>query len=168
MRKETACFTGHREIPEPPEAVAERLDAAIRSLYALGVRFYGAGGARGFDALAARRVLTLKRELPALRLILVLPFPEQYRQEGNWSRGELAEFDAILMEADKVVTLESAYSGGVYGRRNRYMVDHSAWCVNYLLRPRSGTGSTVDYARKQGLSLVDLAPRQEEPEQLYF
>ncbi len=160
MRKETACFTGHREIPEPPEAVAERLDAAIRSLYALGVRFYGAGGARGFDALAARRVLTLKRELPALRLILVLPFPEQYRQEGNWSREELEDFDDLLMRADKVVTLEAAYSNGVYFRRNRYLVERSGWCVNYLLRGNSGTGQTVRCAREQGLTLIDLANRE--------
>lgn len=157
-RRETACFTGHRELPEPPAAVEARLDGAIRELYAKGVRYFGAGGARGFDALASRRVLALKGELPALRLILVLPFPEQYRQEGNWTREDLEQFEALLLGADKVVTLEAGYSAGVYGRRNRHLVDSSAWCVNYLLRLRSGTGGTVRYAREQGLTLVDLAP----------
>ena len=158
-RRMTACFTGHRELPEPLKDVEARVDRAIRDLYAQGVRFFGAGGARGFDALASRRVLELKeKELAGLRLILVLPFPEQYRQEGSWSREELEDFDDLLMRADKVVTLEAAYSNGVYFRRNRYLVERSGWCVNYLLRGHSGTGQTVRCAREQGLTLIDLAP----------
>ncbi len=166
IRKKTACFTGHREIPEPRKLVEARIDGAIRLLHARGVRYYGAGGARGFDVLASLRVLALKEEVPDLCLILVLPFPEQYRQEGDWTREDRREFDVLLERADKVVTLEPAYSSGVYYRRDRHMVDGSAYCVNYLLRDRSGTGYTVRYARERGLELVDLAPRQEE--QLHF
>ncbi len=158
IRQMTACFTGHRELGEPPGELERRTDAAIRDLYARGVRYFGAGGARGFDALASERVLTLKEELPELSLILVLPFPEQYRQEGNWSRAELAQFDALLLRADRVVTLESGYSPGIYQRRNRYLVDRSACCVCYLQRMRSGTGSTVRYARSRGLEIIDLVP----------
>ena len=110
IRQMTACFTGHRELGEPPGELERRTDAAIRDLYARGVRYFGAGGARGFDALASERVLTLKEELPELSLILVLPFPEQYRQEGNWSREELAQFDHLLLRADKTVTL-TGYEG---------------------------------------------------------
>ncbi len=159
FRQETACFTGHREIPEPRELVEARVDGAIRLLHARGVRYFGAGGARGFDAIASLRVLALKEELPDLRLILVLPFPKQYRQEGSWTREELQEYRDLLERADKVVTLEPGYSSGVYYRRDRYLVDGSAYCVNYMLRDRSGTGFTVHYAREQGLEMVDLAPR---------
>ena len=158
LRRITACFTGHRTLPEEPETSGARLDKAVMDLYAGGVRYFGAGGARGFDALASRRILELKPSLPELRLILVLPFPEQYRQEGNWTREELEEFDTFLMRADKVVTLEAGYSPGVYFRRNRYLVDHSAYCVNYLLRDRSGTGQTVRYARDRELTLISLSP----------
>ena len=158
IRRMTACFTGHRELGEPPGVLERRTDAAIRDLYARGVRYFCAGGARGFDALASERVLTLKEELPELSLILVLPFPEQYRQEGNWSREELAQFDALLLRADRVVTLESGYSPGAYQRRNRYLVDRSACCVCYLQRMRSGTGNTVRYARSRGLEIIDLVP----------
>ena len=158
LRWTTACFTGHRELGEPPGELERRTDGAIRDLYARGVRHFGAGGARGFDALASERVLALKGELPDLSLILVLPFPEQYRQEGNWSRAELAQFDALLLRADKVVTLEAGYSPGVYQRRNRYLVDRSAYCVCYLQRMRSGTGGTVRYARSRGLEILDLFP----------
>ena len=54
----TCCFTGHRRIP--PEVVAplrERLEAEIESLIRQGVRYFGAGGALGFDPLAAEAVL---------------------------------------------------------------------------------------------------------------
>lgn len=158
IRRMTACFTGHRELGEPPGELERRVDEAVRALYARGVRHFGAGGARGFDALASERVLAMKEELPDLSLILVLPFPEQYRQEGNWSREELDQFDALLFRADKVVTLESGYSPGTYQRRNRYLVDRSAYCVCYLQRMRSGTGSTVRYARSRGLEILDLVP----------
>ena len=157
-RRRTACFTGHRALGEPPGELERRTDAAIRDLYARGVRWFGAGGARGFDALASERVLSLRGELPELALILVLPFPEQYRQEGNWTRAELAQFDALLLRADRVVTLESGYSPGVYQRRNRYLADRSAYCVCYLQRMRSGTGSTVRYAKSRGLEIIDLVP----------
>ncbi|MBR3059457.1 MAG: DUF1273 family protein [Oscillospiraceae bacterium] len=158
IRRRTACFTGHRELGEPPGELERRVDAAIRDLYARGVRYFGAGGARGFDALASERVLTLKEELPELALVLVLPFPEQYRQEGNWSREELAQFDALLLRADRVVTLEAGYSPGVYQRRNRYLADRSAFCICYLQRMRSGTGGTVRYAKSLGLEIIDLVP----------
>ena len=149
IRRRTACFTGHRELGEPPGELERRVDAAIRDLYARGVRYFGAGGARGFDALAS---------VPELALVLVLPFPEQYRQEGNWSREELAQFDALLLRADRVVTLESGYSPGVYQRRNRYLADRSAFCICYLQRMRSGTGGTVRYAKSLGLEIIDLVP----------
>ena len=61
----TCCFTGHRRIP--PEAVAplrERLEAEIESLIRQGVRYFGAGGALGFDTLAAEAVLDLKAVYP--------------------------------------------------------------------------------------------------------
>ena len=157
----TACFTGHREMGEPPGVLERRVGGAVRGLEGRGgggVRYFCAGGARGFDALASERVLTLKEELPELSLILVLPFPEQYRQEGNWSREELAQFDALLLRADRVVTLESGYSPGTYQRRNRYLVDRSACCVCYLQRMRSGTGNTVRYAKIRGLEIIDLVP----------
>lgn len=157
-RRMTACFTGHRELAEPPEELEARLEETIRRLYGRGVRYYGAGGARGFDALASETVLRLRGELPELRLILVLPFPEQYRQEGNWSREERKQYETLLERADKAVILEPGYSPGVYQRRNRRLVDDSSLCICYLQRRRSGTGGTVRYAREQGLEVLNLAP----------
>ena len=157
-RRRTVCFTGHRDLPPDTGELERRLEETVRALYARGFRYFGAGGARGFDALASERVLGLRSELEEVRLILVLPFPEQYRQEGNWTPEELSQYETLLGRADKVVTLEAGYSPGVYQRRNRHLVDHAAVCVSFLQRRKSGTGGTVRYARSRGLECIDLAP----------
>jgi len=97
----TCCFTGHRRIP--PEVVAplrERLEAEIESLIRQGVRYFGAGGALGFDTLAAEAVLDLKAVYPFIRLILVLPCRDQTR---GWAEEDVKRYQAILKRADKVV-----------------------------------------------------------------
>lgn len=42
------------------------------------------------------------------------------------------------------------YHRGCLFQRNRYLVDHSAYCVCYLLQERTGTSYTAQYAREQG------------------
>ena len=58
MREQVCCFTGHRRIPQNElKGIEERLEATITKLYSRGVVYYGAGGALGFDTLAAETVL---------------------------------------------------------------------------------------------------------------
>ena len=74
MREKTCCFTGHRKIPPEEQVdIADRLESVIFSLYQQGIRFYGAGGALGFDTLAAQTVIHLRENCPGMKLILVLP-----------------------------------------------------------------------------------------------
>ena len=80
MRERTCCFTGHRELPLwGQKELATKLEDTIIGLIARGVRFYGAGGARGWDTLAAQTVLRLKERYPHIKLILVLPCLTQTR-----------------------------------------------------------------------------------------
>ena len=74
MPYKTCCFTGHRRLPsEEIPVLRKRLEEEIRRLYREGFHYFAAGGALGFDTLAALAVLSLRKELPGLRLILVLP-----------------------------------------------------------------------------------------------
>ena len=41
--------------------------------------------------------------------------------------------------------------------RNRRLADHSAVCICYLTNPKSGTAYTANYARQQGLRVINLA-----------
>ena len=88
MKTQTCCFTGHRKIPpEQYDCIAERLRAEIITLIQNGITFFGAGGALGFDTLAALTVLSLQKEHPRIRLILVLPCPTQAH---SWAAKDIA------------------------------------------------------------------------------
>ena len=75
MKEKTCCFTGHRTIPPAilPKLSAE-LESTLLLLIQRGFRYFGAGGALGFDTLCAETVLRLKAQFPHIRLILVLPY----------------------------------------------------------------------------------------------
>ena len=79
----------------------------IVSLYQRGIQYYGAGGARGFDCLAAQTVLRLRESYPDMKLILVLPCLTQTR---GWPAADVAEYERIKGLADKVVYTSQAYT----------------------------------------------------------
>ena len=152
---ETCCFTGHRSIPEQERAaLTERLRETLRGLIAQGVRHFAAGGALGFDTLAAQTVLSLKAEFPEVKLILVLPCRDQTR---GWSTANVATYESILLQADKVVWLAPRYYKGCMLARNRRLVEHADVCVAYLNDSQGGTAYTVAQARQKGIPVINLA-----------
>ena len=158
MKNETCCFTGHRQLPPGERAeIANRLERVITALYQRGVRYYGAGGALGFDAIAAQTVIRLRESCPGMKLILVLPCLTQTR---GWRPEDIDEYERIKAQADKVVYTAQQYTPGCMHKRNRHLVDNSSVCVCYLTRDSGGTAYTVDYAEKKGLEIINLAPVQ--------
>lgn len=156
-RRKTVCFTGHRKMGEPIAEIERRLSGTVENLIRNGYLYYGAGGARGFDALASEVVLKLKATYPQIHLILVLPFDEQYSHEKNWTLAEVEQYHRLKEQASKVVVLAAGYSSGVYYRRNRHLVDNSSVCVAYMNRANSGTSYTVNYAKAKRLEVVNIA-----------
>lgn len=156
-RQRTAFFTGHRSIREAPLLVEQKTVNAVEKLIQNGYLYFGAGGARGFDALASEAVLKLKKQYPQIHLILVLPFDNQYEHERNWSEPEIRQYQRLKLGASKVVVLAPVYRVGIYNRRNRHLANHSSMCIAYMVRENSGTGYTVNYAREQGLPVLNLA-----------
>ena len=153
-RMQTCCFTGHRELPPEEQAeIANRLECVISAQYQKGIRYYGAGGALGFDALAARTVIRLRESYPDMKLILVLPCLTQTR---GWRPEDVAEYERIKAQADKVVYTAQQYTRGCMHRCNRHLVDNSGVCVCYLNRDSGGTAYTVRYAKEKGLEIVNL------------
>lgn len=156
-RETTACFTGHRQLREPADNIADRLSKTLIDLIQSGYQTFCAGGARGFDALAAETVLALKPRFPQIQLVLMLPFPEQYKQEGTWTQTEIEQYHRVQAKASQVITVAPAYSPGIYYQRNKLLVDSSSVCIAYKTRESSGTGHTVRYAQKQGFLIMNLA-----------
>ena len=155
QREKTCCFSGHRKIPpQQYHSIAERLENAVIKLVNDGVSSFCAGGALGFDALAAMTVLKLKSRFPFIKLNLVLPCRTQTR---GWRREDIALYEEIKEAADTVKYTSEEYSRGCMHIRNRYMVDHSNVCVCYLTEGRGGTAYTVSYAQKKALTIINLA-----------
>lgn len=153
--KQTCCFTGHRTIPECEyQKIQKHLDTKLRQLIYQGVRYFGAGGALGFDTTAVLTVLKLKHEFPHLRLILVLPCKEQTK---GWNEKDIKIYNQIRDEADKVVYVSEHYHRSCMHVRNRHLVDNSSVCICYLTKKSGGTAYTVDYARRKELTIINLA-----------
>ena len=154
MKNHTVCFTGHRRIlQEHFGTLAQRLKTILVQLINEGYVYFGAGGALGFDTLAAQTVLELKNEYPEIKLILVLPCLSQTR---GWSTRDIEIYEAIKSKADKVVYTSQEYTRGCMHKRNRYLVDNSSVCICYLTKQTGGTAYTVDYARKNLLTVINL------------
>lgn len=154
MKEKTCCFTGHREIESADrEALKARLTDAVRAHIARGYRYFGTGGALGFDTLAASVVLSFKEEFPDVVLILVLPCPEQTKY---WKSEDIALYEDIMHRADKCVYTAEHYFRGCMQKRNRYLVDQSSACIAYLRRDTGGTAYTVRYAEGKGLDVCLL------------
>ena len=154
-RENTCCFTGHRQIsPEIMPTLATELESVLLRLIGDGFRFFCAGGALGFDTLAAETVLHLKMQYPQIRLILILPCHEQTR---SWKPEDVRRYEAIRQKADKVIYTAEHYTRGCMHRRNCYMVEHSTICVAYCTRSTGGSAYTLKYARKKKLCIILLA-----------
>ena len=154
MKNHTVCFTGHRRIlQEHFGTLAQRLKTILVQLINEGYVYFGAGGALGFDTLAAQTVLELKNEHPEIKLILVLPCLSQTR---GWSTRDIEIYEDIKSKADKVVYTSQEYTRGCMHKRNRHLVDNSSVCVCYLTESTGGTAYTVDYAKKNSLTVINL------------
>ena len=150
----TCCFTGHRAIPLHEMTELYRLlDETILSLYHKGVRSFRAGGAIGFDTVAALRVLYLKSQGYDLRLVLMLPCRNQ---TDRWPRSAVLDYEFILRSADEVIYVSETYTPYCMHARDRALVDGSRYCISYLKENRGGTAYTVAYALKNRLSLINL------------
>ena len=144
MMENACCFTGHRHIPENERShLCAALRQIIRELVtADGITTFFAGGAQGFDTLAAMTVLDVRDLFPEIRLVIVLPYANH---ADRWSA------------ADEVICLADQYYTGCMFIRNRYLVDHSSICVSYQTKQTGGTAFTVKYASKKGIKVINLA-----------
>ena len=157
MKEYTACFTGHRKIPPMQvEALTRRLKTSIIELIDKGYKYFGAGGALGFDTLAAQTVLDLKSDYPHIKLILVLPC---ITQADSWSVDDKAIYEKVKAAADKVVYTSHEYTRGCMHKRNRHLVDNSSACICYLTEKTGGTAYTVDYAQSKSLLVINVAKK---------
>ena len=155
MKEKTVCFTGHRTIPMlKKRKIEKKIKETLEALIDNGYCYFGAGGALGFDTIAALTVLGLKKKHPEIKLILVLPCKNQTR---GWEEKDVSVYESIMEQADKVVYTQEHYDRGCMFKRNRHLVDNSSVCVAYLTEEKGGTAYTVNYANQKGVKVINIA-----------
>jgi len=154
MKNSTCCFTGHRHLSVSDEILSARLEKQIIDLIEQGIIYYGAGGALGFDTIAALTVIKLRNQYSNIKLILVLPCKDQTK---GWNDNDISVYNYILSQANKVVYTSESYYPGCMHKRNRHLVDNSSHCICYMEKDSGGTAYTVSYARDSGLTVYNLA-----------
>ena len=150
--EKTCCFSGHRVLPDI-QIIKTKLQEETERLIRKGVTLFLNGGAIGFDMLAAEVVLSLKPNYN-IKLEMVLPC---LNQDKAWNERNKIRYNYILNNADKVTYLSSDYYKGCMLLRNKYMVDHSEYCIAYLVNQFGGTYYTVNYALNNDKNVVNIA-----------
>ena len=158
MDKYYTCFyTGHRKLPQHRiEYIRSLIKEKVKLLIEEhGVKDFIAGGALGFDTLAAECIIGLKTVYPHIKLHLYLPC---YNQSASWSNEDKYKWHILAAQADdfKYIT-EGNYSYGCMQKRNRAMVDSAYYGLAYYILEKSGTGATVRYAEQKGHIVENIA-----------
>lgn len=157
-----ACFfTGHRRLPETElPTLLQRLRSSVLYLHSKGVTDFYAGGAIGFDTVAAAQIIDLRREHSDIRLFLELPF---LNQSDRWDENQKRYYDFILSQADathyarKDTVLSPSQARNLLLKRNRAMVDKCHYGIAYYSgTPVGGTAYTVRYAKEHDRELVEI------------
>lgn len=171
-QRNTCCFFGHRKIELTEDLVCQLKELIKHLITDKGVDTFLFGSRSDFDTVCLALVTELKKKYPHIRRIYVrAEFP--YISES---------YEAYLLERYE----ESYYperigrtGRAVYIRRNYEMIDHSGYCViyydeNYMpprrkqsksgvadYQPNSGTKLAFEYAKKKGLTVVNVWAERE-------
>ena len=158
QRYYSCCFTGHRILgtDEKRNRIYEILINEIERLVEeRGVDTFICGGAMGFDTLAAKAVIYLKKKNPDIRLKLYIPC---YNHFFKWSYKDKAIWRYISSYADESIYItDGPYEEGCMKKRNYAMVDDAHYCLAYCIKSGSGTGSTLKYAELKGRAINNIA-----------
>jgi uncharacterized phage-like protein YoqJ len=151
----TCCFTGHRDLPQ--NSVTEIYANLVHTLKILyenyRVKTFISGGAIGFDLLAAEAVLELKRSYPDAKLIFALPCIDHTKK---WGDAAVTKFRLLSLCADQTVYVSQHYYTGCMQVRNKYMLEHSQFCIVYCKKTSGGSYYTLREAKKMNLNVIEL------------
>ena len=111
------------------------------------------GMALGFDTLCFHVLEEIKKE-KNIKIIACVPCENQAEK---WSPSSKKEYERMLKVADDVVLISKEYTPSCMFMRNRFMVDNASILIAYLTKNYGGTFFTVDYAKKKGLNIVNMA-----------
>ena len=161
----TCCCTGHRPKGFPfaygkdavrhkayLDMLCEKVELAVTKY---NVTHFISGMAIGVDLDFADAVLKLKGKY-SVTLECAVPCPNQ---TVRWNERDVARYQTILQQADKVSLISDKYTHDCMLKRNRYMVDNSELVIAVFNGERTGgTWYTINYADKKEkhIEIIDL------------
>ena len=156
------AFTGHRPERLPwgmdetdPRCLAlkQMLSQKVDEAVAMGCTEFLCGMARGCDLFFAECVLEKRRSGMPIRLIAMLPCPEQ---ANRWRKSLRQRYADICAACDGVEVLEPVYTNGCMLRRNRVMVDRAQVLISVYDGGSGGTAETVHYAQRRNRQILPV------------
>ena len=162
LRARTCAFTGHREGKLPWRGdesdvrclrLKQCIDDAVEAVYHSGVRRYICGMATGCDSYFAEAVLRLRAQWPDVTLEAAIPCEGQ---SERWTPAQKRRYARLVEQCDRCTVLQREYTQDCMLRRNRYMVDAAAYLIAVYNGNPGGTRSTLLYAMRQGLQIIEL------------
>lgn len=137
-------ITGHRDLSAKDK---QRLWAAMKALVDnASVDEIWFGGAKGTDNEGLRAALHHRGEKKTPRLVVVVPDHIRNQPRECWE--PIGRADQVI-ELGLPIQQEDGFAA--YQKRNEFLVEHATLLVAFWNGSRSGTGNTVNHAKKVGV-----------------
>lgn len=156
------AFTGHRPQRLPwgtdegdprCQALKQMLSLAISQAVERGAVTFLCGMARGCDTYFAEAVLAHMAVDPRLKLIAMVPCPQQ---ADRWNDADRVRYASLLTRCSDVVILEPEYRSGCMARRNRALVERADLMISVYDGGCGGTAHTVKLAKAMGREIIPV------------
>ena len=144
-REITALFIGNSKCFSLRETDIEQ--AIIKAIES-DIRVFLNGGQGQFDLMSAGVVHRLKVHYPHVKSYLILP----YLTFNNY---DSTLYDEIIYPFEEHIESYCTYMGNI-GKRNRWMVNKASVAICYVRTTTGGAGKTLEYAKRKGLTIIDL------------
>ncbi len=149
-------FTGHRIIDKRhKKSIGSLVARAVEFAYENGVRTFLAGGAIGFDTLAAKAVINFRISHSDVRLKILVPCKNQSQK---WNDYEKSVYEYILSASDEVEYFSEEYYDGCMKERNAALAERCDMLIAYVGRTVGGSAQTYRMAEKLGKKIYNLYP----------
>lgn len=171
MMYKVCAITGHRPTRFPfkydennngCKRIKKRIRDQLIQLYEQDFRQFWVGGALGVDMWAGEILLRLKEqpEYSEIQLMIALPFESH---DTNWEVRSRRRMAFLIKHSTETVIVgkKEVPPAQNYRKRNEYIVDHADCLLAVYDNDRSirsGTGMTVNYARKKKLPIILIHP----------
>ena len=155
METNTCCFFGHRTINETEELRTKLNDIIEKLITEENVDTFLFGSKSRFNSLCLETVTKIKEKYPHIKRIYVraeYPYISEHYKKYLLDNYEDTYYPERIMNSGRAVYVE----------RNCEMINISRVCVVYYneasvpINRKSGTKIALDYADKQGRSIIKL------------